>query len=72
MLVLLPFLLSGCAFATSYDAHHTFARRIPLTPHVALLLGADPGTTLQLDLAAGTLTLDHVTLAGTLGIEWRW
>ena len=71
-LLALTFLLSGCAFTTSLDVHHAAQRRVPLTPQLTLILGADPGSTLQLDLAAGTLSLGPVTLAGTVGIEWRW
>ena len=62
----------GCAFAPSLPVHYAMQRRVPLSPQLTLILGADPGSTLQLDLAAGTLNLGPVTLAGTVGIEWRW
>ena len=62
----------GCAFTTSLDVHHAAQRRVSLAPQLTLILGADPRSTLYLDLAAGTLNLGPMMLAGTVGIEWRW
>ena len=71
-------LLPGCTFVSSlpvhdaFHVHHAFTRRVPLTPQLTLLLGADPGSMLYLDRVTGTLNLESVTLAGIVGIEWRW